>query len=318
MAVLVTGGAGFLGSHLCEALLARRREVLCVDNFFTGRKANVAHLAGNRIVEMVKEDLKPSQILTREAFENAIKVNAAALILVHNHPSGDPTPSPDDIAVDCVCYTGTHDNDTTVGWFSSGSGNWDVKSSLDGTFRLDLEEPERLRLLVRAAGLAPTLSMPLDYDPAVGMLDVEDDHLGRTAGLAAALDHAGERIETLHEAHRTRRHASPVQGLQGPTQVREVGPGPGAVLEEHALGLGQVQDGLHGIGDRVDEAGRALWPGLHAHVEPDRAVEGHLLVQQQVSQLSLKRGQVLIRGEVPLRGGPAGDGVDDTVDELPQ
>ncbi|HWI14767.1 MAG TPA: NAD-dependent epimerase/dehydratase family protein, partial [Burkholderiales bacterium] len=42
--VLVTGGAGFLGSHLCEKLLARGNEVLCVDNFFTGTKPNVAHL----------------------------------------------------------------------------------------------------------------------------------------------------------------------------------------------------------------------------------------------------------------------------------
>ncbi len=42
--VLVTGGAGFIGSFLCERLLARGNDVLCVDNFFTGRRANVAHL----------------------------------------------------------------------------------------------------------------------------------------------------------------------------------------------------------------------------------------------------------------------------------
>jgi len=42
--VLVTGGAGFLGSHLCERLLARGHDVLCVDNYFTGRKDNIAHL----------------------------------------------------------------------------------------------------------------------------------------------------------------------------------------------------------------------------------------------------------------------------------
>jgi UDP-glucuronate decarboxylase len=42
--ILVTGGAGFLGSHLCERLLAEGQEVLCVDNFFTGTKENVAHL----------------------------------------------------------------------------------------------------------------------------------------------------------------------------------------------------------------------------------------------------------------------------------
>ncbi|MBI5442159.1 MAG: SDR family oxidoreductase [Deltaproteobacteria bacterium] len=55
--VLVTGGAGFLGSHLCEALLGRGFEVLCVDNFFTGRKENVAHLAGNPRFELIRHDV---------------------------------------------------------------------------------------------------------------------------------------------------------------------------------------------------------------------------------------------------------------------
>jgi nucleoside-diphosphate-sugar epimerase len=45
--VLVTGGAGFLGSHLCERLLADGNDVLCVDNFFTGTKDNIAHLLDN-------------------------------------------------------------------------------------------------------------------------------------------------------------------------------------------------------------------------------------------------------------------------------
>ena len=42
--VLVTGGAGFLGSHLCDRLIERGHDVLCVDNFYTGNKANVQHL----------------------------------------------------------------------------------------------------------------------------------------------------------------------------------------------------------------------------------------------------------------------------------
>ena len=42
--ILVTGGAGFLGSHLCERLLNEGNDVLCVDNFFTGRKDNILHL----------------------------------------------------------------------------------------------------------------------------------------------------------------------------------------------------------------------------------------------------------------------------------
>ncbi|MBX9698680.1 MAG: GDP-mannose 4,6-dehydratase, partial [Acetobacteraceae bacterium] len=45
--ILVTGGAGFLGSHLCERLLADGAEVLCVDNFFTGARDNIAHLMGH-------------------------------------------------------------------------------------------------------------------------------------------------------------------------------------------------------------------------------------------------------------------------------
>jgi UDP-glucuronate decarboxylase len=55
--VLVTGGAGFLGSHLCEHLLARERDVLCVDNFFTGTKDNVAHLLSNPRFELVRHDI---------------------------------------------------------------------------------------------------------------------------------------------------------------------------------------------------------------------------------------------------------------------
>ena len=55
--VLVTGGAGFLGSHLCERLLARGDEVICVDNFFTGRKANIAHLVTNPRFELIRHDI---------------------------------------------------------------------------------------------------------------------------------------------------------------------------------------------------------------------------------------------------------------------
>ena len=54
---LVTGGAGFIGSHLCEALLARGEQVLCLDNFFTGRKQNIAHLLGNPQFELIRHDV---------------------------------------------------------------------------------------------------------------------------------------------------------------------------------------------------------------------------------------------------------------------
>jgi len=55
--VLVTGGAGFLGSHLCERLLADGHDVLCVDNYFTGRKDNIAHLHGHPHFEMLRHDV---------------------------------------------------------------------------------------------------------------------------------------------------------------------------------------------------------------------------------------------------------------------
>ncbi|MDP7556087.1 MAG: GDP-mannose 4,6-dehydratase, partial [Nitrospinota bacterium] len=55
--ILVTGGAGFLGSHLCDRLIANQDDVLCVDNFFTGSKRNVAHLVGNSNFELMRHDV---------------------------------------------------------------------------------------------------------------------------------------------------------------------------------------------------------------------------------------------------------------------
>src|SRR6478735_271835 len=55
--VLVTGGAGFIGSHLCERLLGEGTEVLCVDNFFTGRRENVVHLLDDRRFELLRHDV---------------------------------------------------------------------------------------------------------------------------------------------------------------------------------------------------------------------------------------------------------------------
>jgi len=55
--ILVTGGAGFLGSHLCERLLSLGNEVLCVDNFFTGNKRNIAHLLNDSRFELMRHDV---------------------------------------------------------------------------------------------------------------------------------------------------------------------------------------------------------------------------------------------------------------------
>ena len=57
MRILVTGGAGFLGSHLCERLLKEKNEVICLDNFFTGSKENVRHLMDNRDFELIRHDI---------------------------------------------------------------------------------------------------------------------------------------------------------------------------------------------------------------------------------------------------------------------
>jgi UDP-glucuronate decarboxylase len=55
--ILITGGAGFVGSHLCERLLAEGNDIICLDNFFTGSKDNIAHLIGKPYFELVRHDV---------------------------------------------------------------------------------------------------------------------------------------------------------------------------------------------------------------------------------------------------------------------
>lgn len=63
MKILVTGGAGFLGSHLCERLLVEDHEVICLDNFYTGTKANISHLISHPKFEVIRHDVtSPLQI----------------------------------------------------------------------------------------------------------------------------------------------------------------------------------------------------------------------------------------------------------------
>jgi UDP-glucuronate decarboxylase len=57
MRILVTGGAGFIGSHLCDRLIADGQEVLCLDNFFTGRRENILHLLDNSHFELIRHDV---------------------------------------------------------------------------------------------------------------------------------------------------------------------------------------------------------------------------------------------------------------------
>ena len=58
--VLVTGGAGFLGSHLCDRLIQDGNDVICVDNLFTGRKDNIRHLLANPYFEFIRHDITES------------------------------------------------------------------------------------------------------------------------------------------------------------------------------------------------------------------------------------------------------------------
>jgi len=57
MRILITGGAGFLGSHLCERLLNEGNDIICMDNYFTGRKRNIAHMLSNPNFELVRHDV---------------------------------------------------------------------------------------------------------------------------------------------------------------------------------------------------------------------------------------------------------------------
>lgn len=68
--IVVTGGAGFLGSHLCERLLADGHEVICVDNFFTGRKSNIAHLLSNPRFELLRHDVTMALYIEADTIYN--------------------------------------------------------------------------------------------------------------------------------------------------------------------------------------------------------------------------------------------------------
>jgi UDP-glucuronate decarboxylase len=70
--ILITGGAGFLGSHLCDRLIADGHDVICVDNFFTGRKRNIEHLIGHPRFELMRHDVtKPLYIEVDQVYNLA-------------------------------------------------------------------------------------------------------------------------------------------------------------------------------------------------------------------------------------------------------
>ncbi len=77
--VLVTGGAGFIGSHLCEALLKKGHEVVCFDNFFRGKKENIAHLINTKGFELVKGDIRNYAEVEKEVEKCDIVHHLAAI-----------------------------------------------------------------------------------------------------------------------------------------------------------------------------------------------------------------------------------------------
>ncbi len=70
MRILITGGAGFIGSHLCERLLNEGNDVICLDNFFTGRKENILHLLDNKRFELVRHDVTEPILLEVDQIYN--------------------------------------------------------------------------------------------------------------------------------------------------------------------------------------------------------------------------------------------------------
>ena len=71
--VLVTGGSGFLGSHLCERLLQEGCEVICVDNIFASSKQNIEHLLPNLRLEVISHDItSPKNVLVDEIFTHLL------------------------------------------------------------------------------------------------------------------------------------------------------------------------------------------------------------------------------------------------------
>lgn len=77
--ILVTGGAGFVGSHLCKRLLAEGNEVICLDNYFTGSKQNIIELLENPYFELVRHDVTEPYMSEVDEIYNSLSCISRAL-----------------------------------------------------------------------------------------------------------------------------------------------------------------------------------------------------------------------------------------------
>ena len=193
--------------------------------------------------------------------------------------------------------------------------------------------------LHQRVGLLLFLGLAPDEFFDVRMVGVEDHHLGGAPRLAAGFDDAGESVETLHKGERPAGAPAARKHRVFLAQGRKVGSRARAPLEQHAFGLGQVQNRFQRILDGNDEAGRALRPPraafelldavgrgvvdpavaarfFHAHVEPNRRIEAGLLREHQVGQLGAEVLAILVAAEIPVLLAPAGDGVDHPLHQL--
>ena len=80
--ILITGGAGFIGSHLCEKLLNNGNDVICLDNYFTGSKENITHLLDNHNFEVIRHDITMPVYLEVDEIYN-LACPASPLSLIH-------------------------------------------------------------------------------------------------------------------------------------------------------------------------------------------------------------------------------------------
>ncbi len=159
--------------------------------------------------------------------------------------------------------------------------------------------------VAQRGGLVLLLGLAPDELADVGVVDVEHDHLRRAARLAAGLDRARPGVGAAHERHGPRGGAALGQRLHRAADVRQVDPRARAAAEDHPLLRVPVEDRLHRVVDREDEAGAALRALLEADVEPDGRVEGGHLVQQDVGQLVLEGLGVARRRRSSRARGPS-------------